>query len=478
MNAKRSAVVEEGFVARLRGFIFEDLWHLDLHPRSLTAQAIRLLQLVVLIAQGFVRDQLLLRASALTYVTILSLMPLMVVMVAFVGLVGGQQTLVDMVINQLTAVSPEVRELIQERVMGAKIGSMGSVGASLLVVTTVLALRHLERTLNEIWGVRVSRGWMRRFSDYLAVLVVAPILTGTAISLSTTLQSGPIVERLLEYPQFASLYGMGLARLPQLLFMAAFTFLYWFFPDTRVRPLSALFGALVATILFSAARYFYVDLSVGSARYSMLFGGMVALPLILVWIYTCWAVILLGAEVAFAHQNLNHYRRELRGASPAPAEKEAVALRIGVEIARAFVAHRPPPNADSLAVDLDVPVRIIRELLQCLEDAELVVACESEVRGGGYVPSRPIADVSVSAVLRAMRGVRTSLLPAWAQPVGVEPGANEESTEVDSEAQRVEAALAKVLGDLDRAQAGVGDDCSLSDILSSERSHGRETERA
>jgi membrane protein len=445
-----SAAVNEGLFGRARRFVLEDLWRVDLRPRSITAAAIRLLQLGVMIAQGFVRDHLLLRATALTYVTILSLIPLLIVMVAVVGLVGDQEKLIKFVVGQVTAVSPEVSDAIADRVRGVKLGSLGTLGGSVLLATTVLALRHLETTLNEIWGVRAHRTWARRFADYLTILVVAPILTVTAISLATTIQAEPLFERMLKYPLFGTLHDAGLEYLPNILIWISFSFTYWFFPNTKVRSTSAVIGGLVAMILFSVARFLYVDLSVGSARYSVLFGGMVAVPLILVWVYTCWAVILLGAEVAFAHQNLSHYRRELRSTAPAAAEREAVGLAIAVEVARAFQQGELPRTADGLAVDLDIPVRSVRQLLEAFDEAQLMVVSGREGREGGYLPARPLAGILVSDVLRAMRGRRRP---------------PEDRLLSGSGAARTHEAVDRVIHELELAVVPLAERRSLADVL-------------
>jgi membrane protein len=404
-NAETGAV-DDGLIARARRFFTQDLWALDLRPGSAAGWALRMLQLGVMIGRGFVKDELLMRASSLTYVTTLSIMPLLVVMFAVVGMVGGDQTMVNFVVEQLTIVSPEAREVILERLGAINIGSLGTVGATLFLVTAVLALRHLETALNEIWGVVQSRSWMRRFSDYLTVLMVAPILTAAALSLATTLQSEPLVEYLLGNPNFARLYNVGLVQLPKVLFVVAFSFLYAFFPNTHVKLTSALLGGIVATALFSMARYAYVDLSVGAARYNVLFGSMVALPLILVWLYICWAVILFGAEVAFAYQNLGLYRREVRGESVAPAERESVGLRIAVEIGRSFRAHETPPSGERLSEDLGVPVRMVREILVAFERAGLIAASGKDDRDPGYLPARPLGDIKLLDLLVAMRGTR------------------------------------------------------------------------
>ncbi|MDG2049531.1 MAG: YhjD/YihY/BrkB family envelope integrity protein [Myxococcota bacterium] len=444
---------EARFSARVRRFVLHDLWHIDLGPRSLTASALRLLQMGVMIGRGFVQDELLLRASALTYVTALAMMPLLVVTVALIGVVGGQQTVVDFVVDQLTAVSPDARDLIYTRLHEVRIGSLGSVGGTMLVLTSILTLRHLERTLNGIWGIQKGRSWTRRFADYLAVLMVAPVLTAAAVSLATTLQSEAAFHSLLRSETFSTMYQLSLSLIPQLLLMVAFTFLYWFFPNTRVHPFSALIGGFVAMLLFSVARFLYVDLSIGAARYSVLFGGMVALPLILAWLYVCWAVILLGAEVSFAHQNLGHYRRELRRIPPGFAERESVALYVALAVARAFVTGRSAPEAGRLSDQIDVPVRSVRNTLDALEESGLVVKCARGDEEEGYLPGRPVADISVDDVLRAVRGPRLVAHEGADQfRAGAEWGA-------------LESVIESVIGDLDRAVAGGVGELRLGELV-------------
>ena len=145
-------------------------------------------QLIVLTVRGFYSDRLMLRASALTYVTALSIIPMLGVVIAIVGALGGDETLIDFAIDQLTSVAPQVRDTVRGYAARLDFASFGTVGGAILFAMAILALRHLESTLNDIWGVTSNRGWARRFSDYLAVIVVGPISTGVAVSLATTLQ--------------------------------------------------------------------------------------------------------------------------------------------------------------------------------------------------------------------------------------------------------------------------------------------------
>ena len=398
----------EGIRARLTAleeWLAEELWRRapqESRPRHLLRS---IAQLIVLTIRGFQNDRLLLRASALTYVTALSIIPMLGVVIAIMGAIGGDETLVEFAIEQLTTVAPEVREIVRTYASNLDFRRFGTIGGAVLLGTAIFALRHLEATLNDIWGVEASRSWARRFSDYLAVLVVAPVSTGVAVSLATTLQSGRFVSWLLEDPALSRLYGLGLTQLPVVVLFLGFTFLYWFFPNTQVRIGAAALGGLVAAILFAAARTAYVEFQIGAATYQTVFGALSAVPLILAWLYACWAVLLLGAEVAFATQNLPFARREMRSGEASPADQERITLEIAVAIADAFVGRSVPPTAENLADSLDEPIRLVRQLCDDLQAAELIRSVNmDDGRDVSFVPAAPLRELTVGAVLRAVRG--------------------------------------------------------------------------
>lgn len=438
-----------GRVGELQEWLQRELWSDHSSDSFLLRGARSILQLIALTLSGFRSDRLLLRASALTYVTALSVIPMLGVAFAILRIVGGDETLVNFAIDQLTMVAPDARATVRGYVGNLNFASFGGIGGALVFGTAIFALRHLEQTLNDIWGVKSSRNWARRFADYLAVLVVAPISTGVAVSLATTLQSEPIVAQLLGDPSFARLYGLGLSHLPLAFLFFGFTFLYWFFPDTHVRFSAAALGGAVAAVLFSVARAIYVDFQVGAAAYQAVFGALSAVPLILAWLYACWAVLLLGAEVAFAYQNLSFARREMRVGEVCPAEREAVTLELMVAIAHAFALGEDPPTAERLADVLDEPVRRVRRLLEELEEADLVHSLlpreDEDIR---FVPAAPIAELTVGQILRAVRG----------EPSGVTEAHHRRSLTVSD-----------ALRSLEQAWAGVADQTDLGTLVEATR---------
>ena len=391
---------------RARDFLREGLWSGEGVPGAPGPRLRRLLQFAVMTGEGFVRDHLLLRASALSYFSVLSLIPLLAVMISIVGAIGIGGSFADLIVGQLTAGNPEARARILDRVQSVNFAGLGTLGAAALFVTTVFGISNVEGALNAIWGVRQQRSFARRFSDYLAVLVVAPLLLATALSLTTTLESQWLVQKLIEYRMFALLYDLGLQQAPTVVLVIAFAFLYWFLPNTTVRPLAAILGGVVAGVLVVVVQRLYLSMIVSSARYDAIFGGFAALPLLFIWIYLFWATALFGAEVAFAYDNLPRYRREVRGRTASPAEREAIGLRIALEVARAFRDEAPAWTADALSEALDVPVRSVRDVLADLERVGVVAARSVGEKEGGYQLGRPAERISVTSVVRALRGVR------------------------------------------------------------------------
>lgn len=392
-------------ITEIRAWVENELWQSAPERPKLLRGLQSIAQLIALTIRGFQNDELLLRASALTYVTALSIIPMLGVVIAVLGLLGIDETIVNFAIDQLTSVAPEAQDTIRGYAARLDFQSFGTVGGAIVFGSAILALRHLEATMNDIWGVAQSRGWARRFSDYLAVMIVAPASIGIAVSLATTLQSEPAVSRLLSDPFFAKVYGLGLSQVPLFVLFLGFTFLYWFFPNTSVQLRAAALGGVIAAVLFSAARTIYVEFQIGASTYQVVFGALSAIPLILAWLYVCWAILLLGAEVAFATQNLSFARREMRAGEISPAHREAIAVEIAVSIAREFVRGEDPPTATVLADTLDEPIRRVRRIIDDLERADLVRGIAVGERDDrAYVPSRPLRDLTLGDVLRAVRG--------------------------------------------------------------------------
>jgi membrane protein len=389
-----------------RSFLSEGLWRQEFEPRTWAARGAAVLQFGIMVGEGFVRDQLLLRASALTYFAVLSLVPLLAIVSSVLTAMGITENVVTPIVEQVLAGAPEVGDRVLDFVQTANIGGLGTLGAATLFLTTVLGISNIEGAFNHIWGVKQVRPWARRIPDYLAVLIVAPLLLGVGLSLATTVKSQWIVQRLMEYRVFELIYDAGLQQAPKVMMALAFGFLFWFLPNTTVRPFAALLGGVVSALLVDLGMSVYVGMSVGATRANALYGIFAQIPLAFVWIYLFSAIVLFGAEIAFAYQNLPLYRREVRAERAGPAEREAIGLRIAVEIGRSFRDGRPPWTEDELSDALQVPVRTVRSVLVPLQVARVVSPVDGSERDGGWQLGRPADRIQVVDVLGALRGSR------------------------------------------------------------------------
>jgi len=408
----------------------------------------RFLQFCAAVVESVLRDMIPLRASALTYYTVLAVVPLLAFALSIMQAVGANRGFVPRVIEQLTSVSPEAGRFILETVENVNFAQLGTIGAAVLFLTTLLGLFSIERTFNQIWGVTRARSIDRRITDYLAVLVVVPILLGVALSLSATLQSQTLVRQLLERPWFALLYSTGLRWAPVAFLGLGFAFLYWFVPNTRVRVSGALLGGIVAAALFTGLQNVYVRFNVGATNSNALYGGLAALPLFLAWVYVSWMIVLLGAEIAAALENAAELRRMRSGAEPSPAAREALGLAIAVRLARGFDAGAQAVSAEQLSDDLRLSIRSAREILADLERAGVAARAAELDREDAFQLGRAADRIRVGELLDALRGARGSALAAAS----------------DS------AALSHTLAELDRCSAEAVADLTLEDLA---RDHGK-----
>ncbi|MCX5739889.1 MAG: YihY/virulence factor BrkB family protein, partial [Proteobacteria bacterium] len=356
---------------RVHRYFERDIWQRRTASGPLEALGRSALQILVVVVQGIERDQILMRATALTYFAMLALIPILALAIGLVGAFGVSDELARAVVDKVAAGSPEAGQYILDLVKKVNFASFGAVGGISLFVTTVLGLGTVERSFNKIWGIERERSLMRRFADYLAVLVVAPLLFTAAVSIATSLRSETILQQLLAHPALAQAHQLGLRHTPTLLLLLGFAFLYWFLPNTSVRIGPALLGGLVAAVLFGLAQALYIGFNVGVARSNAIFGSFAALPLLLVWLYVSWIVVLLGCEVAFAAQNLHSFRRARVGEEPRPAAREAIGISVATRVALAFRAGGGITD-EALAGELDVPVRTVRAILADLEAGGIV----------------------------------------------------------------------------------------------------------
>ncbi len=355
-----------------------------------------------IVISGFRRERIKLRAAALTYTTLLSLVPALAVgfslFTAFGGLSEVEGKVKAFVVDALAVSQRElVLEYLNRFIDGTSAGGLGAVGTAVLFFTVVSLLANIERAFNDIWGVMEGRGLLRRFQVYWPLLTLGPILLGVSFSLTTAITASDTVRLLLEQAPFLKwFFSLG----PLLFTCAFFTLLYLIMPNTKVKLSSAAIGGLVAGSLWVLAQKLYALYASTAITYSAIYGSLGAVPLFIIWIYVSWIMALLGATLSFAVQSARSYEPD-RPISW--AEREQAAARLVAVVAEAFQKGEGPVSSQSLSERVLIPPRLIRTLLSELVEARVLA---ETIRDGedGYVPARPLEQLSLADLSRAVRG--------------------------------------------------------------------------
>lgn len=441
-------LLRRGWFGRVYRLLSEDIWRLESGELSLTQRILRRTgRLSFLTVSGFLGDRCTVRASALTFVTVLSLVPLLAFSFAAMKGLGFYQQLSDEVIkpgiermlpHEKPAPSAEMPgvELPAAEAPDAAAGAEPTAPAdlpsplrdaidkllTLVEETNFLALQFIglivvvwavlkllgtiEDSFNDIWGVRRARSFVRKVTDYLSIVVIAPMFLLVAVGVTSAAKTSAFATFLENQLSLGWLIGFGVRLMPLLAVWVAFTFLYMAMPNTRTRLGSSALGGFVAGTAWQVALLLHVEFQVGVANYNVMYSTFAAVPIFLVWVQLSWVIVLFGAELAFAHQHEHDFRRVVGWREATPAMRAAVGLRVLVRGVEGFLAGRGAFSADEVAQQLAVPVQAVDEVLEELR-AAAVVESAGEPEAGRWLVARDPSSVRASDVLQALEGATT-----------------------------------------------------------------------
>jgi membrane protein len=359
-------------------------------------------QILALVVRGFISDGCMLRASALTFTTLLSLVPLLALVFSVLKGFGVQNELEPLLLEQLAVGGGAAVTKIVEYINNTNVARLGSYGLIFLIVTVLTLLSNIEKSFNSVWGVVETRPMLRRFTDYFSVVTIGPLLVVIAISMTSTLKSQQLVITLIKYEYLGEVLLFMFEILPFMVMWLVFAGLYLFMPNVKVSPRAALIGGVFGGTLWQLSQWGYLNFQVGVARYNAIYGTMAALPILMVWIYLSWMIVLLGLEMTYATQNLRTIRQDLRGQRVNFASIEFIALTVLLFVSRRFYAGKPALGQEDLASHLDVPPRLLRTILEELTRLGFVVETSQEIDGSGYQPARALEKIRLHDVIRGL----------------------------------------------------------------------------
>jgi membrane protein len=218
-------------------------------------------------------------------------------------------------------------EQLLKFVAATSVASLGMLGLVTLLYAATRLLRNVEIALNEVWGALEARNHLQQLRDYVAIIVVTPICMIAAFALTTV---GQLVETIRFVEDKLGLGGVVdwlLGALgPFCVIFVGLVFLYLVMPNTKVRPRSAVVGALIGASLWYLVLILHVRFQVGVARFNALYSGFAAIPIFLVWLQLSWLVIVVGAQTAAADQNTRQRALQARLVAADKSVKELLSL--------------------------------------------------------------------------------------------------------------------------------------------------------
>jgi membrane protein len=408
-------------LSRIIYFFKTGVWEIrlkDLHP--LEAFCIKCLRIILLAERGFIRNHCQKTASVLTYYSLLNVVP--VVAVAFAIAKGfGLEKLIEKQILQM-AIKANWQADITNQFLGfshklleqVRGGLIAGVGVILLFWTVISILGKIEASLNEIWEIEKSRTLIRKFSDYIAMVVFGPVLL--IISSSATVlvasQVKVIANKIAFLGAFSKVIFLLLNLLPYVSIWVLLTMLYLIMPNTRIPLKSALWGGVTAGTIAQIVQWIYIKFQIGVAHYGAIYGSFAALPLFLVWLQVSWMIVLFGAEIAFAHEHVETFGFHPDHSRISMSSKKVLSLKIFHLLVKRFSQGEAPLSARQIGHALEIPVRLVRQLLFELSGMGLVIETskgkEQEVT---FQPAKTIENITVKHTLDAIERYGDAFLP-------------------------------------------------------------------
>lgn len=397
--------IREWIRARVR-YITEDIWQIPLADMPKRKSfLIREIRILVLAFKGFREDKVQLRASALTFNTLLSIIPVAAIAFGIAQSFGFKERLEIEIRNALEGHEEVMNWILQTTenfLQTSSGGFIAGIGLLILLWSVMQVLNHIEKSFNHIWQIRKARPWVRKFADYLSIMVVAPVfivLSGSVtVYLNTKMSS--ISDQALLLNTIKPALVFLLKFIPYVIMWLVLTMLYMVMPNTRVKFRSAFVAGVIAGTIFQLVQMLYINSQIGVSKYSAIYGSFAAFPLFIVWMQISWLVVLMGAEISFANQNVNRYEFEYESLKINSYQKRIVTLLILNIVVKRFIAGEDPVSAAGISREIQIPVRLAREILYNLNQAGLITEINIEKpRERLYQPAMDTGRMSLEFVL-------------------------------------------------------------------------------
>lgn len=398
------------FFVSIYNFIRYDIWRITEYELSRTRKFLyRLVKIVVLATRGFINERLNLKASALTYSILFAVVPMFALIIA----IGRGFGVEDMIKNALQEsfiaqadMLPKVMEMVSRYLETTQGGLFIGIGLAILIISVMNFFMQVEMAFNSIWQVKKPRSVVNQFTMYFSAMLIIPILivlsSGISIYLSTEL------SKTMIYNLISPLLRFGVKLAPYMINWIIFTLLYLIIPNTKVRFVNALIAGVLAGTAFQLFQLLYINGQVYLSRYNVVYGSFAAIPLLLLWLQISCLIVLLGAEISYASQNIQNFDYEMDARNISRKYKNFLTLFIVHLIVKQFEEQKPPLASYQIAKSYMLPIRLVHQILSELVDVNILIEVFNDKnKNKTYQPAIDINQLSVNMLFNKLESFGT-----------------------------------------------------------------------
>jgi len=407
-------------IARLRERFDQLIWSDMLYVHGMPGRILaRTLRYVVALVRDMFAGGLMMRSMSLVYTTLLSIVPFLAFSFAVLKTFGGEDRLEPMLFwwfESMGAEGSEMTQRVMDLVQNVKVGALGGISLAFFIYTAISMVQKIEESFNYVWHVAKRMNFARRMVEYFVVLLVGPILIVIAIGMIASFKSNAIIQLLLGFEFLGPIIVATSKLTPYLIITSVFTFLYMYVPNTRVQFRSALVGGLAAGFSWASMGVIFATFLVYSTRTQLIYSGFAVAITTLIWLYANWLILLIGAQLAFYHQNPAYLRIGRREPRLSNSMRERLALNVMYLMGFQFREGKNGEPVRSLAAHMKMPSVTLRPIIDGLEAEHLLTSTETEELLPGREMSR-MRLVDILAVVREHGETGSYRDPKWEKAI-------------------------------------------------------------
>lgn len=393
-------------IEQIKTYINTDVW--NIRTKELNrwqALSVNTIRVILLSIRDFNKDQCVIRASALTYYTLLTIVPVLAMAFGIAQGFGFEKNLEQQILASFAGqeeIISQIFTFVSAMLDRTRGGLMAGIGVVLLLYYVFRIMWNIERTMNVIWKVPKTRPAIRKLTDYMTLMILGPLMVILSGSLNVYLKT--TVERITTdyevFDSFSPLLSTPVRLIPYVMIWLVLTLVYSVMPNKKIKFRPALIAGILAGTAYQSVQWGYITFQVGVSNMNAIYGSFAALPLFFIWIQLSWTIILFGAEVAHSIQTMDTHEQYKDAKKLSPHYKQLLTLYVLHTIIQQFKNETAPLSADEISEKLDLPIQTVNDSINKLSDAKIIAPTKQEKDEPlKYLPARDTEKLTLSHIL-------------------------------------------------------------------------------